>query len=70
MKTKRDDTKLARFQNALQQLIDRVREDRYVLAVVLDGSLSDVTIWRRHVINVWIIEADGVTWRLRSDGND
>ena len=70
MTVERDDEKLARFQKALQQMIDRVRQDRYVLAVVLDGSLSEVTIWRRHTINVWIIEADGVTRRLRSDGND
>jgi hypothetical protein len=70
MKSEREDEKLARFQNALQQLIDRVRGDRYVLAVILDGSLSLATIWHRVAINVWIIEADGATRRLRSDGND
>jgi hypothetical protein len=70
MKTERDDEKLARFQNALQQLIDRVQADRYILAVILDGSLSEATIWHRVSINVWIIEADGATRRLRSDGND
>lgn len=65
-----DDEKLTRFRTALNQLIDRVREDRYVLAVILVGSLSDVTIWRRESIGLWIIEADGVTRRLRSDGTD
>jgi hypothetical protein len=70
MKTERDDEKLARFQTALQQLIERVQADRYVLAVILDGSLSVATIWRRVAISVWIIEADGATRRLRSDGND
>lgn len=65
-----DDEKLARFRAALNQLIDRVREDRYVLAVILVGSLSELTIWRRESIGLWIIEADGVTRRLRSDGND
>ncbi len=65
-----DSDKLARFQNALDQLIERVDEDRYVLAIVLVGSLSISTIWRRESIGLWIIEADGVTRRLRSDGSE
>ena len=28
------------------------------------------TIWRRESLGLWIIEADGVSRRLRSDGND
>lgn len=39
--------KVARFQKALEQLIERVAEDRYVLAVVLVGSLCEETIWTR-----------------------
>src|ERR1043165_2989504 len=70
MKTERDAEKLVRFQSALQQLIERVQADRYVLAVILDGSLAEATIWRRVSINIWIIEADGATRRMRSDGND
>jgi hypothetical protein len=70
MDNESDDEKLARFQAALIQLIERVREDRYVLAVILVGSLSEITIWKRESIGVWIIEADGVSRRLRSDGND
>jgi hypothetical protein len=54
----------------LTQFIERVAEDRYVLAVVLVGSLSAATIWDRESIGLWIIEADGVTRRLRSDGNE
>ena len=65
-----DAAKVARFENALNQLIHRVSEDRYVLAVVLVGSLSPETIWERETIRLWIIEADGVSRRLRSDGND
>lgn len=65
-----DADKLARFQSALQNFIARVEEDRYVLAIVLSGSLSEATIWRRESIGLWIIEADGVSRRLRSDGND
>jgi hypothetical protein len=62
--------KVARFESALQLLIDRVSDDRYVLAVVLVGSLSEETIWDRDSLRVWIIEADGVSRRLRSDGED
>jgi hypothetical protein len=69
--TKADDVeKIARFEAALNQLIERVTEDRYVLAIVLVGSLSQETIWRRESIGLWIIEADGVSRRLPSDGND
>jgi hypothetical protein len=62
--------KVARFESALKQLIQRVSDDRYLLAIVLVGSLSEETIWDRDSLWLWIIEADGVTRRLRSDGND
>lgn len=65
-----DDEKLARFKTALDNFVARISEDRYVLAAVLVGSLSETTIWHRESIRLWIIEADGVTRRLRSDGND
>lgn len=65
-----DGARVARFEAALDQLIDRVAEDRYVLAVVLVGSLSAETIWQRETIGLWIIEADGVSRRLPSDGED
>jgi hypothetical protein len=70
MDNESDQQKLVRFQKALDQLVARVSEDRYVLAVVTVGSLSDATIWRRESLRLWIIEADGVTRRLRSDGNE
>ncbi len=65
-----DIQKAARFQAALDQLIERFAEDRYVLAVVLVGSLSPETMWHRESLGLWIIEADGVSRRLPSDGND
>jgi hypothetical protein len=69
--TKDDDVeKVARFEAALNQLIERIAEDRYVLAIVLVGSLSTETIWQRESLGLWIIEADGVSRRLPSDGND
>jgi uncharacterized protein len=65
-----DAKEVARFQGALDRLIERLAEDRYILAVVLVGSLSMETIWRRESLGLWIIEADGVTRRLPSDGED
>ena len=70
MNKNEDVEKVARFQAALNQLIERIAEDRYVLAIVLVGSLSPETIWDRETLGLWIIEADGVSRRLPSDGND
>jgi uncharacterized protein len=69
--TQEDDVaKLARFEAALDQFIERIAEDRYVLAVVLVGSLSPETMWQRESLGLWIIEEDGVSRRLTSDGKD
>src|SRR5579864_6256892 len=69
--TKNDSAeKTARFQAALNQLTERIAADRYVLAIVLVGSLSPETIWHRETLGLWIIEADGVSRRLPSDGDD
>src|SRR5688572_5761666 len=65
-----DAKKLDRFEVALAQFVDRIMEDRYVLAVVQVGSLRLETIWARHALSLWIIEADGVTRRIISDGTD
>lgn len=62
--------KARRFRTALDLFVERLEEDRYVLAAVLVGSLNEVTIWRKESLHLWIIEADGVTRRLRSDGDD
>lgn len=62
--------KLERYQEALNILVEKLREDRYVLAAVLLGSLTEQLIWKREAIGLWIIEADGVSRRHRSDGND
>src|SRR5262245_26380972 len=69
--TKNDDAeKVARCQAALNQLIERIAEDRYVLANVLVGSLTEETIWHSETLGMWIIEADCVSRRLPSDRND
>ena len=65
-----DAAQLGRFEAALAQFVERIMEDRYVLAVVQVGSLLLETMWQRHSLSLWIIEADGVTRRLPSDGTD
>jgi len=62
--------KLKRFENALRLFLERVSADPNLLAAVLIGSLSEETIWRRDAISLWVIEKDGVTKRLRADGED
>lgn len=70
MRSETDAEKLARFRVALTHFKERVAKDRYALAAVLVGSLSEATIWRREALNVWVIEADGVTRRLLCDGEE
>lgn len=62
--------KVARFERALQLFLERVRADPNLLAAVLVGSISEETVWRRDAISLWLIEKDGVTKRLRADGED
>src|SRR5690349_1954395 len=62
--------KVALFEKALQLFLDRIRADRNLLAAVLVGSLTEETVWRRDAISLWLIEKDGVTKRLRADGED
>src|ERR1041385_2526641 len=62
--------KVARFEKALKLFLERVRDDPNLLAAVLVGSLTEETVWRRDAISLWIIEKDGVTKRLRADGED
>ena len=62
--------KLKQFEAALRLFLERVAADPNLLAAVLVGSLSGETIWRRDAISLWLIEKDGVTKRLRADGED
>ena len=63
-------TKLSQYQSALDAFVERIKEDRWVLAVIQVGSLNEDTIWRKDGIGLWIIESDGVTQRRRSDGDE
>src|SRR5262245_35526451 len=62
--------KLQRFQKALDLFLERLRKDPNLLAAVLVGSLTEQTIWRKDAICLWLIEKDGVTKRLRADGEE
>lgn len=62
--------KLEQYQTAVDDFVARIADDRNVLAVVQIGTLDETTVWRKSGIHLWLIEADGVTRRLKSDGND
>src|SRR5215467_12407212 len=62
--------KVKQFEKALELFLERVRKDPNLLAAVLVGSLTEETIWRKDAISLWLIEKDGVTKRLRADGED
>src|SRR5215813_8857646 len=62
--------KVVRFEKALQLFLERVRADSNLLAAVSVGSVTEKTIWRRDAISLWLIEKDGVTKRLRADGEE
>lgn len=56
--------------DALDSFVDRLSEDRNILAAVRVGSFDKELMWWKESIGLWIIEADGVTKRLQSDGNE
>lgn len=62
--------KLEHFQQSLQNFLDRIAQDKTILAAVLVGSINEPIIWRKESIGLWLIEKDGVTRRLLSDGED
>jgi hypothetical protein len=62
--------KLQRFKTAIELFRERLAEDRNILAAVLIGTLDEDTIWRKESIHLWLIEADGVTRRMKYDGKN
>jgi len=58
------------FLKALDSFIERIKEDRWILAAVLVGSINEDTILEKEHLYLWIIEADGVTLRKKSDGEE
>ena len=62
--------KKTRFLEAIKLFVERLAEDRCILAAVLVGSITEETVWRKEGLYLWIIEIDGVTKKLKSDGDD
>lgn len=60
----------SQFRAALKSFALRLKEDKQILAAVLVGSINEDLIWRKETIRLWLIEVDGVTKRLKSDGRD
>ena len=58
------------FNQALKDFLERLKQDKNILAAVLVGSIDEELIWRKDAFGLWIIEGDGVTKRLKSDGKD
>ena len=48
----------ARFEQALDALIEQVKEDRSVLAAILCGSLSHDTVWAKSDIDLVLVTID------------
>ena len=62
--------KLQRYQSALASFTERLKEDPWILAAVLVGSINEETILKKESLYVWVIESDGVTLRRKSDGEE
>jgi uncharacterized protein len=49
---------VALFNEALESFIARVKQDRYILAAILGGSLSHDTVWRKSDIDLVLISRE------------
>ena len=58
------------MQQALDSFVELLEKDRNILAAVRVGSFDEELMWWKESIGLWIIEVDGVTRRLKSDGNE
>ncbi|MFK7767821.1 MAG: hypothetical protein AB8B55_11410 [Mariniblastus sp.] len=58
------------FREAVDHFVERISTDKNILAAVLVGSINEELVWRKDGVGMWIIEGDGVTKRLKSDGNE
>lgn len=62
--------KQSEFQQALDNFVGRLEEERNVLGAVLVGSLDPEHLWSKDSMWLWLIEADGVQKRHRFDGEE
>ena len=58
MRPQADPSVRQRFADAVDALIDRVKEDRSVLAAILCGSLSHDTVWAKSDVDLVFVTAD------------
>src|SRR6195952_2938402 len=56
--TKNPDTVRQQFSDALAALVERVKQDRSVLAAILCGSLSHDTVWAKSDIDLVLVTID------------
>ncbi len=49
---------VAAFKEALESFVARIKQDRYVIAAILYGSLSHDTVWRKSDIDIILIGKD------------
>ena len=49
-----------RFEHALEALMEKVRQDRNVLAAILFGSLSYDEVWEKSDVDMWFVTEDGI----------
>ncbi|MFX0095838.1 MAG: hypothetical protein ACFFBD_29135, partial [Candidatus Hodarchaeota archaeon] len=47
-----------RYRNALDSFVERIRKDRYVIAVMLCGSLSYDEVWERSDLDIIVVTSD------------
>ena len=48
-----------RYHDAIERLVEKMQQDRTVLAAILYGSLSYDEVWQRSDIDMWLIMQDG-----------
>src|SRR4051812_20107991 len=48
-----------RYEEALESLLEKLRRDPYVLAVILVGSMSHDTVWEKSDIDLCVVAQEG-----------
>jgi RNA polymerase sigma factor (sigma-70 family) len=56
------------FNEALESFVAKVKQDRYVIAALLYGSLSHDTVWRKSDIDIILVVRDEKPGALRAHG--
>lgn len=59
----------ARLDAAVEAFVERVADDRHVLAVIRLGSGRAPTLWNTDDVDLWVVVADGSRPRRKADGD-